>query len=160
MWVEGFAYTWAWYRHDAADLVPVIRDLAHLERALASSVGEPDLPGRVHDYPDVEGRATPAEVEEDRALVAWLREQLGEAPVSSDDSTAWLYLRVLMNLTPHADVDALMPYLDATDPFVQELAVVTLGDHRHPPARAKLEAIAASGRGNAKLVAPAVLGRW
>ena len=63
-------------------------------------------------------------------------------------------------MTPKADIDALVEYLDSPDQWVQERAVVILGQHRHPPARAKIEAIAASGTGNGRLAAESVLARW
>lgn len=159
-WLEGLAYSWAWYRHDEFDLVPVIRDTRRLKSALSLSVGDAGLPARVHDYPDVEGKASEDDIARDRQLVDFFREEFDRAPVVGADPNAWFNVNVVLAMTPKADVDTLTRFLDVDDDHVREAAIVVLGRYRHEPARPRIAAIAMTGSGNSQLAAKAAIRDW
>jgi hypothetical protein len=160
-WLGGLAYSWAWYRHDQPDLMPLFRSMSSLKAALAKHPDTPDLPTADADYPDFAGKTSGQELETDRQIVTHFRQQLAGIAPTADDANVWFNYSVVMCMTPHVDAGTLIEYLDCSDDRALELAVSTLGGHRYEPARTRIEAIAAAARSsNAQMMAKGVLAKW
>lgn len=144
------------------DLCPRWRSLVSFRQSLESRSTEIEFHTDLkHDYPDVEGHATADERASDLTVIEKYRANLTTFEAQEDEDPTWpfFFASTIMQVTPRDRLDDVMAFLDHTNDYIRERAVVVLGAHRHAPARAKIEEIAKRGLGNAGLAARGVLER-
>lgn len=162
-WIRGALLgRLSWYHPDEIDLCPEWRSLASLRTSIETRKPDVDFYSDLkRDLPDVEGRATADERASDLAVIAKYRTTFAELSANEEEDPTWLFFfaSTIMQVTPCDHLDEVMAFLDHPNDYIQERAALILGAHRHAPARAKLEAIATNGSGNARLAAKGVLER-
>lgn len=102
--------------------------------------------------------AGPADIESDRRALAHLRNEYAAATIE-DEFDEWYFAFNIMGLTPLADTDSILGFLDAEDMYVQERACAILGHRKFAPAVEPLAHLAAHGKGNGQTAALAALGK-
>ena len=90
----------------------------------------------------------------------WRNAQALYAKVTDQDDGESQILAVAMNITPPAQSQVLLPYLDSPDFYVAERAVNILGARRYQPARAGIEGLSVHGVSNAQSAAQRALKQW
>jgi len=140
--------------HSEPSLQPVFRDINSLVAAINSNPDAEDMDSlleKVSDYPVLDDAKMLAA---DRAVVEQLYRDFEE---EDDEEIKAQIAFSIMALTPPADIERLYEFIESDDMYIQEQAIIVLGEHRYTPAIPKLEELATTAMLNGQTAAKLAL---